>query len=804
MTTDELHKMVWNARWIWGPGPGEAVLGPRPGGPPFSVLYFRRTFDLASDGKGELVVHISADSRYRFYVNGAFVGRGPARSDLDHYVFETYDVSDKLQPGPNVLAVQVMHYGIDGPIAEMHDVHGGLCVQGTATTPTGEIVLDTSTEWRCLVDEAYTPLYWEPHLVGGGAFFINPFEGINGAKFPWGWSEADYDDTHWGPVLLLPRAVGRNQPGHPRHRWRLVPREIAHLAEDPVAPETVLEGPRSEDLRWLVVPDGGEPEPMRFAPQSEIDLTIYMGKLFTGYVTVTTSGGEGAEVRLIYAEALSEQGRKQRRDDFTFGSVEEHNPADIFHPAGLDEETYEPIWYRCARYVRLRVRTGDAALELRRLDFRFTSYPFVERAAFESNDPQLKTIWDIAWHTALCCAHEHYEDCPFWEQLQYVSDTRLQILISYYVADDDSLARQAIRAFDRSRLPEGQIQSRYPSHIEQIIPTFSLLYVMMVEDHWRHYGDVEFLRSVAPGIGPIMHWFERHMNRDGLLDFIPWWVFVDWCYPRWSDGVPPEAREGPATAVNLMSIAALESGARLYRVVGDHHHADVWEKRAGTMREAVRQTAWSEREGLFVDGPGSNNLSQHSNLWAILTDTATTEQTARIMERLLDDPALVRTSYIHDYYLFQALVKAGAIDRLEYVIRRWRDMVDYGFSTFPEHADPVRSECHAWSAWPMFEFLRTLLGVKPREPGYVAATIAPKPFGGVTEARGTVPTRRGAITVAWRLRDGAFALRARTPDGLPARIELPDGTVHTAAKGGEVVLGDEALGKLVSLPAPEC
>jgi hypothetical protein len=470
--------------------------------------------------------------------------------------------------------------------------------------------------------------------------------------------------------------------------------------------------------------------------------------------------------------------------------VDLDNPRDIVMPGGGQGEAWQPFWFRSARFIRVQIRTGDQPLAIRGMAFDFWCYPFEQRGRFESDDPQLKAIWDVCWHTALCCAHEHYEDCPSYEQLQYVSDTRLQALISYLVAGDDTLGRSALLAFDRSRLSDGITQSRYPTNYHQVIPTFSLLYVLMVEDHYQHVGDVRFLLRVAPGIGPIMHWFERHMNEDGLVGFIPWWGFVDWCHPEFPDGVPPEARTGPCTVVNLMCIAALESAARLYHVVRDHHHAGVYERRAEAMRRAVRRATWNEAEGLFADGPGSTNLSQHANLWAILTDTATPQQTERIMTRLLDDPSLTQTTYIHDYYLFQALVKVGAYERLDDVVGRWRKMIDYGFSTFPEKPEPTRSDCHAWSAWPMFEFQRVLLGVRPAEPGYKSVLIAPKPFGSISRASGRVPTCRGDVDVSWRREGDRFAIKVRLPDGMPARIELPDGTVQVLPARTETSFGD--------------
>ena len=85
----------------------------------------------------------------------------------------------------------------------------------------------------------------------------------------------------------------------------------------------------------------------------------------------------------------------------------------------------------------------------------FTAYPFKERANFESNDAELDKIWEISWRTARLDAHETYMDTPYYEQLQYVGDTRMQALISYTVAGDDRLARQALEAFDESRSPDG-------------------------------------------------------------------------------------------------------------------------------------------------------------------------------------------------------------------------------------------------------------------------------------------------------------------------------------------------------------
>ncbi len=800
LANPELVLHSWSARWIWTPGEYNAR---------FAVAYFRREFDVDDPAGAKLVLHVSADSRYSLAVNGEFFGRGPARSDLDHYNFETYDVSSRLRPGRNVIAVQVIFYGLYGPVAEMHSPDAALIVQGTLKTRRGSVNLDSGLEWRSLADTAYAPrhshpsAYYGPENPLGQAYFaVNPMEKFDGSKFPWGWQEVGFDDSAWPAAVPLAHGLGRYIQ-FPHERWKLFPRQIKHLREQQVYAADVRRGPRCEEMRRLLQSGGGPA--IAIPANSTAEWTIFFEKLLTGYPAVTVSGGRGAEVELAYAEALTENGLKARRDDLSYGKMEGDPASDLYLPGG-GEEIFQPFSnWRSARFLRLRVRTGDQPLILKDLRFFFTSYPFDQRGRFESNDPELKKIWDTAWHTALCCAHEHYEDCPYYEQMQYVSDTRLQMLISYYVAGDDSLARAALRAFDRSRLYGGLTQSRYPSNLEQIIPPFSLFYLLTVEDHFQLYGDREFLAELAPGLHSVLRWFQRYLTPDGLLARMPWWEFVDWS-PEWTHGdvnsaagMPEEARDGSSTQITLLYVAALDAVARLLAALGEKGHAAIYAKRADFIRRAVRRLTWSEKEGLYVDGPGSKNLSQHSNLWAILTDTATPAQTRRIMKRLLDDPKLVKTTYINEFYLFQALIKVGAWESLDRSVDRWRELLRLGFSTFPETPGQSRSDCHAWSAWPMFEFQRVLLGVRPAAPGFASAVIAPKPFGQVTEAAGAVPTCRGEIAVAWKMADGKFALKVSLPRGVAARLELPDGRVKKVANGGKVTFGDEALSRSLTL-----
>jgi hypothetical protein len=147
---------------------------------------------------------------------------------------------------------------------------------------------------------------------------------------------------------------------------------------------------------------------------------------------------------------------------------------DLVLPDGEGGRVFD-LWWRTWRFLEIEVETADEPLVIDKLEAFATGYPFAEKGRFDAGDTMLARIWETGWRTARLCAHETYVDCPYYEQLQYVGDTRVQALISDAVSGDDRLARQAIEAYDHSRRSDGITSSRYPSNPPQYVPPFSLL-----------------------------------------------------------------------------------------------------------------------------------------------------------------------------------------------------------------------------------------------------------------------------------------------------------------------------------------
>src|SRR5258708_31559194 len=173
---------------------------------------------------------------------------------------------------------------------------------------------------------------------------------------------------------------------------------------------------------------------------------------------------------------------------------------------------------------------------------------------------------------------------PDWGGLECIGDTRIQALISYSVAGDDRLGRQAIEAFNNSRVPEGLTQSRYPSSLVQMIPTFSLMWVGMVHDFWMYRGDAEFVRGQVTGMRTALDWFLARQRADGLLGKIPWWPFVDWG-ADFVDGVPPQEEDGGSAVMTLEFVEGLQYGAGWGRGHGDVFGAGKYVRAGGGARK---------------------------------------------------------------------------------------------------------------------------------------------------------------------------------------------------------------------------
>ena len=222
--------------------------------------------------------------------------------------------------------------------------------------------------------------------------------------------------------------------------------------------------------------------------------------------------------------------------------------ADLLHFSG-NQWKYTSFWYRTGRFLELEFDLSEPLTGIE-LELSFITYPFAPFRDFKSlDDPLLEEIYKTACHTLSCCSHEHFEDCPYYEQLQYAGDSRIEALVSYAVSGKDDLGKHTLRSIAISQLSNGLTQSRYPSVFKQVIPEYSLIWALMLHDHYVCFGDKSLVAELLPNVENMLNTFERARLSEGLIGSLPGWHYTDWA-KDWIGGAADRQENVPETILN--------------------------------------------------------------------------------------------------------------------------------------------------------------------------------------------------------------------------------------------------------------
>lgn len=377
---------------------------------------------------------------------------------------------------------------------------------------------------------------------------------------------------------------------------------------------------------------------------------------------------------------------------------------------------------RAFRYLFVpNVTTGQVSLSAHH-EF----LPLERKASFHSDNQLVNQIWDVSEETFKLCSDMFFIDGIKRDRWIWSGDAYQSYLINQYLFFDEDINKRTIVAL--------RGQDMIKQHVNTIVD-YSILWLISIENHYLMTKDREFLAMIYPKMVSMMNYLVAQTNNLGFIygrekD----WIFIDWSEMD---------KEGTLAAEQILLLKAYNSMI----VCGDVLGKDINEYRISYdyLHKNLMTYFWDEDLGAFIDcyESGRKNVTRHANIFAVLYDFVTPEQSQSILENVLlnDEITQITTPYFK-FFEQDALCKLGETARVyETIVDYWGGMLAEDAVTFWEEYNPEetgadmysmygdpygKSLCHAWGASPIYLLSRYFIGLTPTKPGYEEFTIEPQ------------------------------------------------------------------------------
>ncbi|RMD75018.1 MAG: hypothetical protein D6820_15545, partial [Lentisphaerae bacterium] len=607
----------WYASWIWL---GESQ--------PNIEKLFRSRFEVPKETVARL--YVTADTRYRVYLDGERLGDGPPASFPHLTYYDCYSVT--LTSGWHVLAASV-HF-----IGQNSGSRGGFLAE--LIDEDGNVLTATNESWLACEGRA-----WEIASYNFSMNHFSPYQEIFDARrMPVAWNTLDGSEEGWRQAEVI---TGRNGNAVPQTGpWScLVPRDIPFLREQHLVAEKIYATGEITDLAArkrpndLSIPLSAALAPLKYATIQHAEgfcgddgdilmqcstqhfdhvfdgvycpaVILDFGRIVTGRIALDVTGPAGAQLSFGYAERLI---------DGHFNIAIEGSFADsyILKDGG---QTWQTRAWRAFRYLRIQLRECFEPLRIHRLEVIEEQYPFVEKGRFQSSDEELQKIWEISRATLQLCAKEGLYDTPWRETAQWLGDVAAVTVPGIHTCYADlQITGKFFRQSGLTSQPTGLLSNL--SNVLRTerflgsIPDYSLWWLMGLMEHYRFSGDARWLHEFYPEAVRIIRTHRNWMTEEGLLCNVPFWMFIDWA---------PVDRRGFSAAYNAIFAGALKTFCEWAEHVNDSYWLNIAQSMLHRLQEAFVPMFFNEEKGVLVDavtgqGP-SATVSEHTQAAALLWD----------------------------------------------------------------------------------------------------------------------------------------------------------------------------------------
>lgn len=685
------------------------------------------TFSLSQPEKNA-IFEIYCETEYAVWINGAFVGSGQYKSFENKRVYDSYEVSNLLQSGENEIFIIANHQGFNTSTYVCGKAGVVFALSGSDTVYAcsgSESLIRKSTAYRSGKDVELTswqlgytyhydamaqPLPWQKASIVASDL---PLEERPIAKM-------EYRSVVCGTI----RTQG------------VLKRETNLTAAENMQRDFLSHREESDIFDGMCVkknPDG-------------VYFVLDLGNEYAGLFTMTLCAGAETEIDIGYGEHL---------DDLRVRSYVTRRYFASHYRCTDGRQSFTGYFRRFAgRYLSVHITNMTDDVVFSEIGLIPTEYPLSHQERFRCNDYFYNKLYEVSLRTLKLCMHEHYEDCPWREQALYAFDSYVQMRCGYYAYGEYQFARASLALLADGQRSDGLLEICAPSRVNLTIPSFSLAWILSLEQYVLFSGDVEFGVSMLPVADGILQAFS--VKNDAIVKEYSKEI---WHFYEWSDGGLNGDRGivKDDSVIYFYYILACESYNKICEYAGKTKKYET-----AAIKQKVSEMFYDEASGLFRTFADSDVYHELTQALAILSGVGDWNALA---PRLADeDNGLVKATLSTSMYKYDALLKEGN-QYLEFVTddiaKTWGDMLYSGADTLWETSvgasdfDDAGSLCHAWSAVPVYILYRYHLGFYPTAPGFRTYELNPCATKAISRAEAHLYMPSGILRI--KVKDGTVA-----------------------------------------------
>lgn len=771
---------IKNCNWIWADGV------------PLEENYYidirKSCYVDRADPKARLSICVDTD--YCLWLNNIFVNCGQFGDLPDYRHYDVLDIGQHLMAGDNILTLTCYHQGRDSSRYRVGKPGVIFMLENNGQ----QIQSDLS----CKVRVSKT-------FKNAAMPVVTPMLGFTmeyNASYEDGWREIEYNDVSWKNAINA--GVNLSELKH------FEPRPLPKLNELPALPLKIVKHGTlkrfKNDGSYAAImasdslhPSEQQAEPnvlnafdesfIQFdpheIPSNNIDgffLLLDTGFENFGYFHIDVDAEEGAVFDFAHGEHIHDGFVRYYfgGDGEGEGSIE-RNFADRYICRQGRQQWTMRFRRLGGRYIQLHVTNVKSEVKIYYAGIKPVEYPLNSKGRFEVPDKVHERILRTCDRTLRLCMHEHYEDTPWREQALYAMDGRIQALCGYYLYGEYDLPRESIRLLGRNRFENGYLELTSPGRTLITIPCFSLVWILMLKDHYMFTGNDELIDEFLLQVKEMTAALAEKLKKSGLFPVEQdrkYWNFYEWSPGLDEKGAVLRLRKGRYHfCFDAFLLKAIETAVWLCNKKDDTE-LDHFKSMLPTYRDTINETYFDNQRGLYKNYPGHTTdepFNQLTQGLALYCDLAQGHRAEQVSKAICKDNSLAPATLSMLYYVFEGLLKTDPENCnwvYRYIAKTWGFMLKKGATSFWETMkgqadfDGAGSLCHGWSAVPVYCYFKYILGVSPVKPGFSEFNFEPLPSD-LRKASGTIPTPHGVIEVNWQIKkDGNNSAELKYPQQL--------------------------------------